>query len=145
MGALARADAAGATGPREALVRAVKEDARAAALNVAPVLAHLNPMPGAVWVALLNKINDPDEPQAAALIIEKLSQNNSLARAELVRQLVTKAIDERAPTPVRVAAIYAIGRLDASPAVLSELARLSDHSDEKIADAARRIGVGAVR
>jgi hypothetical protein len=113
--------------------------ARATALSVIPALAHLSPMPPEVLAGLLVKIDDRDEPQAAALAISCLSRNRAVG-SKLSGEFVTKAFDEEAPVEVRIAAIYAIGTLKLT-AVLPELAPLLRHPNGKISGAAIDIGV----
>ncbi len=113
--------------------------ARATALSVIPALAHLNPMPPEAMAALLNKIDDASEPQAAALAISSLAENR-VAGSTLSGELTVKALDEQAPAEVRVAAIMAIGKLKLTSA-LPELRPLIRHPNEKIAGAANAIGV----
>jgi len=137
--AIARADAAKATGPHDAIVRAVKEDAREIAINVAPVLSHLNPMPTSVLNTLMGKIDDVSEPRVAALIIRQLSENSGVG-SDLADRLVLKAVDKEVPVEVRVAAIYAVGKR--KPSAVSKLAGLQHDGDEKIAQAASDVGVG---
>lgn len=135
---LARAEAAGVTSAHDALVRAVKEDARATAIKIGPVLSHLNPMPVSVESMLTRKIDDVDEPQVAALIIFHLSTNRSVS-SDLVYGLLSKALDKSAPVEVRVASIHTFAKLN--PAAAGKLAGLLNDPDERIAHAVIDIGV----
>ena len=70
-------------------LRDVTDHFRADALNVAPVLAHLDPMPQAVVDALIRRIDDSKEPLIAIAIIKmpcgeqgSAHRNRGSARAE---------------------------------------------------------------
>ena len=111
---------------------------RADALNVSPVLAHLNPMPSAVVDALMRRIDDSKEPLVATAIIKGLAENKA-SPPEIVNWLVPKALDKEAPVDVRVAAIYAVAKL--RPNDLSQLTGLRGAADERIDRALLDTGV----
>lgn len=116
----------------DAFLRTMMDHFRSDALNVAPVLSHLNPMLGPVTDVLMSKIDDLKEPLVAAEIIRGLGENKALS-PEIAERLVLKALDNDAPVDVRVAAINAVARL--KPQGISKLAELRGNADDKIARA----------
>ena len=122
----------------DSFLRGMMDVFRADALNVAPVLAHLNPMPQVVTDALMRKFDDSTEHLVATAIIKGLAENKA-PRAEMVNQLVTKALDNDAPIDVRVAAIYAFVKL--RPSERSQLSGLRGATDERIERALIDTGV----
>ncbi len=119
-------------------LRDVTGNFRADALNVAPVLAHLDPMPQAVVDALIRRIDDSKEPLIATAIIRGLAENKA-APIEIEDRLVPKALDKEAPVDIRVAAIYAIAKL--RPNDRSRLASLGGEANERIEGALIDVGV----
>ncbi len=122
----------------DSFLRGMMDVFRADALNVAPVLAHLAPMPGAVADILMRRIDDSKEPLVATAVIRGLAENKA-PPAQMVNQLVTKALDNDAPIDVRVAAIYAFAKL--RPNELSQLSGLRGATDERIERALIDTGV----
>jgi hypothetical protein len=122
----------------DSFLRGMMDVFRADALNVAPVLAHLNPMPRAVVDALMRRIEDSKEPLVATAIIKGLAENKA-SPAEIVNSLVPKALDIEAPVDVRVAAIYAVAKL--RPNDRSRLASLRGEANERIEGALIDMGV----
>ena len=111
---------------------------RADALKIAPVLAHLNPMPPAVTDALMRTIDDPKEPLVATAIVRSLAENKAPPR-EIVNRLVPKAFDPKASSNLRAAAIYAFAKL--RPDDRSQLNGLLGISDDRIAGALIDVGL----
>ena len=121
----------------EAFLRGMMDHFRSYAVSVAPVLAHLNPMPSFVAVVLMDKVDDLKEPLVATAIVRGLAENKALG-PEIADRLVLKALDKNTSVDVRVAAIYAVQRL--RPGIISKLAGLRGDADDKIGRAMVDIG-----
>jgi hypothetical protein len=96
-------------------------------------------MPPEALAALLGKIDDPNEPEAAALTISRIAENKT-AGSKLSGELVVRALDKGTHVSVRVAAIYAIGSLKLV-SIMPELDPLIHDANDKIAGAVADIGV----
>ena len=122
----------------EAVLRGMVDRFRATALDVAPVLSHLSPMPDNVKGVLVSIINNKAEPALGTVIITSLSQNTE-AGSEFVDLLTSKALDEATPSEVRAASIYAVARL--KPPDKTRFEALRDDPSETIERALRDVGV----
>ncbi len=127
----------GTKATHDAFLRTMMDHFRSQAIGVAPLLAHLNPMPPFVAVVLLNKVDDLNEPLVAAAVIKGMADNKTLG-PEIADRLVLRALDKNASVDVRVAAIHAIKRL--RPSVIPRLAELRSDPDDRITLAMADIG-----
>ena len=111
---------------------------RETALAVAPVLAHLNPMPPSILQELVNKVDNRSE--ASVAIAKGLSENKSLADSATVRNLLKRtALNKTAGSYLRSSAIMALGEL--APADLPQIQELRFDDDADVRGAADANGL----
>lgn len=117
---------------------------------VAPLLAHVNPMPPDVKAKLMSVIDDAKDrdpsSSLAASIITAMGANKSLGLDnDIVGRLKRIALDKTAPARMRSAAVFTVGSI--KPTILPEMKELmfDEDSDVRFAAAAMGLRIRGIR